>query len=262
MNPIFSKTHRVLIKVLLCVLLLQTTAVAQDTITEDEVAVEETIADTELDTSFLFSHIDASGIHAVQEREIPDSIIQKLLRDDAFWYANVNFKKKAEPKKDSNSFLERFLNQQWMRILLWFIIIAAFLGVLGWYFATTNIGLFRKRAAAVPSDKEEYTEQDIFEIDYNAAIAKAVSAQNFRLAIRLHYLQLLKTMAQKNIIQYKQDKTNSDYLMQLYRTDYYKPFFKLTRYFEYTWYGQVAVAPTAYNAISTDFVTFKNSMDF
>jgi hypothetical protein len=88
-----------------------------------------------------------------------------------------------------------------------------------------------------------------------------VALKNFRLAVRLQYLQTLVLLSGKGLLQYKEESTNSDYLMQVYATPYYGPFKKLTRHFEYVWYGQFEVGPDAYRNIETDFTTFKNSMD-
>ena len=57
--------------------------------------------------------------------------------------------------------------------------------------------------------------ENIFEINFQQEIDKAVQAGNYRLAVRLLFLRLLKNLAEKNIIQYQQDRTNFDYLMQL-----------------------------------------------
>ncbi len=61
-------------------------------------------------------------------------------------------------------------------------------------------------------------------------------------------------------MQYKEDLTNSAYEMQLRQSPYYGPFKKLTRHFEYTWYGQFPVSPEVFANIEIDFSTFKNSM--
>jgi hypothetical protein len=65
-------------------------------------------------------------------------------------------------------------------------------------------------------------------------------------------------MSEKGIIDYKQTRTNNDYVMQLYGTTYYKDFSKLTRHFEYTWYGQFPLSEEGFASMRNDFDTFKN----
>ena len=60
-------------------------------------------------------------------------------------------------------------------------------------------------------------------------------------------------MAERNIIRYKQDNTNLDYLSQLSTTTYYNDFFRITRNYEYSWYGHFDVNENAYHVIKKDF---------
>jgi hypothetical protein len=94
---------------------------------------------------------------------------------------------------------------------------------------------------------------NIFGINYQREIDKAVRDKDFRLAIRLMFLRLLKQLADKNIIHYKQDRTNLEYLQQLYTTNYYKDFFQATRNYEYSWYGKFPVSEEAFNKIRNEF---------
>jgi len=74
------------------------------------------------------------------------------------------------------------------------------------------------------------------------------------------FLRLLKDLSQKNIIQYAQGKTNFDYLMQLHPTKYYRDFFRITRNYEYSWYGQFDVTEDMYHIIQSDFSNFDRQL--
>jgi len=87
-----------------------------------------------------------------------------------------------------------------------------------------------------------------------------VTGGQYRLAVRLWYLRLLKELSNREIIQYKQDKTNLDYLMQVYNTGYYSRFFRLTRHFEYSWYGHFEVDRLTYDRIASEFLQFENEI--
>ena len=67
--------------------------------------------------------------------------------------------------------------------------------------------------------------------------------------------------SQKEIIQYKQDRTNFDYLMQVHATPYYSRFFRLTRHFEYSWYGHFEVDHETYLVIAEEFSRFENEIN-
>jgi hypothetical protein len=215
--------------------------------------------DKEEDTDTYFEVIDKARLQPVQERAVPDSVIRSLREDDAFWYANREFKK-PEAKTQTTSPLFSLLQQAWLRNLLWFLMAGAFVAVLIWYLTSLDIQLFRGKSATIKQVQEEALPDDIFSIQYESEIEKAVKGNNYRLAVRLLYLQLLTRMADKGVIQYKQDRTNSEYLVQLYNTAYYKDFFRLTRNFEYTWYGQFAITAPAYDVIRDDFSNFNQRL--
>jgi len=44
--------------------------------------------------------------------------------------------------------------------------------------------------------------------------------------------------------------------MQLQPTGYYNSFFKVTRSYEYSWYGQFDVQPATYQIVKNDFNQF------
>ena len=117
----------------------------------------------------------------------------------------------------------------------------------------------KKNVKTINAGEDEITE-DIFAINYQKEIDKAAAQGNYRLAIRLMFLRLLKNMSEKSIIRYKQDKTNLDYLLELHPTNYYTRFFRITRNYEYSWYGQFNVSEDAYKIIRNDFDQFDKEL--
>ena len=89
--------------------------------------------------------------------------------------------------------------------------------------------------------------ENIHEVDFATRLAEAEAAGNWRLAVRLGYLQLLKTLSDHGLINWQPDKTNHAYLAELppngsTRTD----FREITRQFEFVWYGELAVSGPLY----------------
>ena len=205
-----------------------------------------------------FTIITTTKGKEIKERTINDSALSKIKQDEAFWYANI---KPVRQQPDGKlPFWMHLISQDWFRLLIWLVIAGGFAAVLIWYLASLNVCLFKKTPPhlAAPSAPEEAA--DIYHIDYDREIANAVQQQNYRLAIRLHYLQLLKNLSQQNIIQYHSRATNADYIQQLAATHYYKDFFRLTRHFEYNWYGQINISSKVYAAVQHDFETFKQQL--
>jgi hypothetical protein len=192
-------------------------------------------------------------------RVVPDSVITAMKKEDAFWYANYNFKKKEAPQ--NSSLILKLVNLAWFRTLVWFLIIAGFTAVVIWYLISSNASIFRRAPYVITSATDDANTENIFEMNFESEINKTMAMGQYRLAVRLMFLRMLKNLSEKNIIQYKQDKTNFDYLMQVHATSYYKDFFRLTRNYEYTWYGKFDLSQEAFTIIKNDFETFDSKMN-
>lgn len=240
---------RVLKSWLLWVLVCTTAAQAQDTATIAR------------DNSAVFRADKIAAVTTWKERSVPDTTLKRLRSDDAFWYANANLKKKAAaPGKEAGSFWQKLFAQAWFYNLLWAIIIVSFVAVIVVFLLKSNISLFQKKAAVIRENNLSEPAEDIFSIDYDKALRDAVAANDLPAAIRFQYLHTLTVLCAKKLIHYSSEHTNADYLLQLQHTPYYGGFKKLTRHFEYAWYGKFAVTSPMYEAIAQDFATFKNSM--
>ena len=227
-----------------------------ETRTTVEVAPVETAEEEEADSQFLpLSMMDSLRL---QLRKVPDSVVTGLQKQDAFWYANATIEKAEEKKQDLN--YTPFSERPWFKTLLWLVIIVVFLAVVIFYLADSNFGLFRQNKKVKTREDPDMEEmpEDIFAINYQKEIDKAVMNGDYRLAVRLQYLRLLKNMAGKNMIRYQQDKTNLDYLMQLHHTGFYQDFFRITLHYEYSWYGRFTVSREAYRLITRDIEQFEN----
>ena len=208
---------------------------------------------------FYFDSIRPGAELNYVERKVPDSIIQKLKMDEAFWYVNGPVQKKAEQKREKEVSIN-WLKERWVRTTLWFLIIGLFAAVLVWYLSTLNIRLFRKSSAIIESSNDMSVAEDIFSIPYASQINSAIQAANYRQAVRLYYLQTLSLLSNKGLIQYQQDSTNSAYVMELFKTHYYKDFFQLTRSFEYTWYGKFELTAPQFGVLQKDFEIFYSQL--
>lgn len=210
---------------------------------------------------FLKKGEGAGDSLVIQQLKVPDSLVKKMQADDDFWYANAGIeqeKKKEDPGKDHS--YTPFGQRTWFQTLIWLIIIGGFAGFLMVYLTGSNVGLFRKANKMIATGEDEMITEDIFAINYQKEIDRAAAQGNYRLAVRLMFLRLLKNMSERNIIRYKQDKTNLDYLLQLQPTRYYNSFFRITRNYEYSWYGQFEVNEDAYRIIRSDFDHFDREL--
>ncbi|RSK45657.1 DUF4129 domain-containing protein [Hymenobacter perfusus] len=91
------------------------------------------------------------------------------------------------------------------------------------------------RRAALSYDAET---EDLHALDLDVLLTQAEEARNYRLAVRLGYLRVLRQLSDKGLIKWQPDKTNHDYLYELPTGPLPESFRELTRQFEYVWYGE------------------------
>ncbi len=226
------------------------TTVVTETNPDDEITVEEVTVRNSFD-----SLIENNAVVGV--RSLPDSLVKQFLADEDYWYASA-----APPKKKvktSSTTGKSFLNTTWFNNLFWIIVISTFIGLLVWYIATGNAGIWQKKAATIVKQEEE-EEEDIFALDFAHRIRQETDKGNYRMATRLWYLQTLKNLSDQNIINYTTGSTNSEYLAQMRQSGFYKTFFQLTRGFEYTWYGNFQLTPPTYQQIEKEFADLNRQL--
>ncbi len=96
--------------------------------------------------------------------------------------------------------------------------------------------VFRNEDA--PLEGFNLMEESIEEINFEQLINEALKDNNHRLATRYLYLKSLKTLANKGIIKWDYDKTNSDYLKEITKEDTKSLFEIVSKIYEYVWYGE------------------------
>jgi hypothetical protein len=197
-----------------------------------------------------------------QHRQAFDSTRYK--KDEAYWYMNYVPEKKKEVKEQvqNNARGPSFFDSKGFSIFLWVIVIGAFLGILVWFLQTNNLIQSRqnRKVNQQSSAAEEEMGDNIFEMKFPTMIERAKQSGNYALAIRLHYLQTIRSMNDKGLIQYKLDKTNMDYIFGLYNTAHYDSFFAITRMYEFAWYGEYPVDINQYEKIESKFNQFNQQI--
>ena len=80
---------------------------------------------------------------------------------------------------------------------------------------------------------------NIRDINPEELIKKALSIKEYRIAIRILYLKILRNLSDKNIINWKPEKTNREYLYEIKSNSIKEHFEKVIKIFEYIWYGNM-----------------------
>jgi hypothetical protein len=221
------------------------------------------------DTLYFLRKEDVNSIFdssVFKWRAVPDSITQGLKNNADFWYADKDIQEKKEQQQSASwaddffIWLAKILRNKSFRTFLWILIIVIFAAAVLWFLSKNQMNIWgaSKGPAIARAQKQEGDIEDIFTADLKAEIEKAEQNNDYRLAIRFHYLHLLKMFSQRQLIKYTPDATNMEYLTQLYQKSYYTTFLKVTGNYEYAWYGKIAVTQQQYNSVVNQFMQLYN----
>jgi hypothetical protein len=87
----------------------------------------------------------------------------------------------------------------------------------------------------------EDIERNLKHVDFEKLIKETLKSGDNRLAVRYYYLWILKKMSEKSIIDWNQEKTNSDYLYEIKSDALRKDFEYVSYLYNYIWYGEFEI---------------------
>ncbi|MEO1655900.1 MAG: DUF4129 domain-containing protein [Bacteroidota bacterium] len=111
--------------------------------------------------------------------------------------------------------------------------------------ATFIIWALMQRPEALPQAdnssllwEEEPNVKEIQVDAFKENLQKLLSEKDYRRALRVFYLLMLKLMDDKDLIEWKIEKTNADYLADLSEQEFISDFRQITLTYEKVWYGE------------------------
>jgi len=121
-----------------------------------------------------------------------------------------------------------------------------------------RLSLFAAEQQSLTAYKVE--SEDIHAIPFDTAINEALQQGNYRLAIRLSYLQNLKLLTDKELIDWRPNKTNTDYWREITSPSLQRSFKSVTNIFEYAWYGSHSVTRGDFETMKEELLQFKTQL--
>ena len=248
--------------VILALVLLHSVSVAQD----DSLTVDTVVKDYNYYGSAGVELFDAPpkptpqfDSSTVDEKFITQQDLQEYLSDKTFDYDRET--------PDQASLWEMFKRWFWSmveqffgtkvgakvgKVLMYVLIIIAI--------AIVNIILFRSKLGGLFGGKKSKTnlgftifDENIHELNFPELINSAEARSDYRHAIRLHYLWLLKRLSDDGVIQLKINKTNRDYRNEIQSPELQHSFSRASIIFEYVWYGNIQIDSSNYQSALQTF---------
>jgi len=109
------------------------------------------------------------------------------------------------------------------------------------------------RSKKIISENMPVFEEDINALDFEKIISEAVENENYRKAVRFLYIKFLKILSDTEQIEWKKEKTNKDYKREMKNSKFISEFSKLTKVYEYVWYGEFKIKQGFFYTVFEDF---------
>ena len=193
-----------------------------------------------------------------EERTLSSDVKEKYAGKDFEYKENEPVKEKDTTHSNSDllGFLVFFMSYIFPFLLGGFIIFVILKSVVGF-----DVRFWKPtKALKRTSEKLIYEDEDIYDVDLESLLQKAMHDKNFRLAIRYYYLMSLKGLSNKKIIEYHKDKTNSEYVFEIENSAMRSEFSYLSYVYTYVWYGEFPVDAQNFKAAQNKYQSFINSM--
>lgn len=134
-----------------------------------------------------------------------------------------------------------------------FIFLACILGLIVYLFIRYNpLGRYLKTSEE-PSVLMSTEEDIIRHKDIPLLIDHALRDKNYRLAVRYAYLLIIKKLTEADLIDYRFEKTNTDYIKELENEDVKEGFGQITRLYDFIWYGNFDIVEEDYKKAQSTF---------
>lgn len=137
--------------------------------------------------------------------------------------------------------------------ILPYVILAAILGFILWLFIKLNPAASALKEQRQPGIHFSEDEKILQREDISSLIQQALQQQNYRLAVRYHYLLVLKKMRDRGLIEYQFQKTNEEYLSEIEPLSLKNQFKNITHLYDFIWYGDFPVTESDFKKAETEF---------
>lgn len=194
---------------------------------------------------------------AVEVRQVPDSVVQRMQKDPEFRYANDSSywqKERAAEPGGFSRFLDTIARSAFLKVVLYIVLAIGIIFAIYQVMVANNFFIIsrkKRRRSTGEADAGDMTYENLDE-----RILEEVNSGNYRQAVRYMYLKTLKLLSDYNFITLHAKSTNQDYVRQMNNHRGLGQFRQLTRIYEYVWYGEFDPSDSQFEIIRSNFNKF------
>src|SRR5690554_4299742 len=118
----------------------------------------------------------------------------------------------------------------------------------------------QKIGAYIYDEDNEINPETIQKSKLEIDLDQAIAAEDYRTAIRIYYIMLLKALIERNWIKWAKRKTNSHYSIEMSTQEEATNFNKAVLMYEWSWYGKNLPNKATFERFSTFYSDFLNRL--
>lgn len=107
----------------------------------------------------------------------------------------------------------------------------------------------------------EWNPEVISKTELELRLEAAMEREDYRECVRIYFTFILKELIRKNWIQWKKDKTNYDYVLEMRRREGAHHFNECVRVYDLVWYGEYFIDREIYELLQPGLEAYYKSLD-
>ena len=208
-----------------------------------------------------------SAKESFEIRQPTDEVINAYKNDSKYQYGEV--------RASADSLFWNIVNWIWSQIrrllsnptvrdileIIFYVTIGIVVIALINQFLKGNISSAFSRTSSKKSIALDFTEKHIDEVDLDKLLKEAIANKSYEKAVALLYHKALQQLSQTELITWKADKTNHDYLYELASHPSRSSFSDLMHYYEYVEYGDFSIREDDFSKIHSTYNSFNSNLE-
>lgn len=184
---------------------------------------------------------DLSKVTEYQQDGRYDYNSQLTIQDPGWWDLLIRWIGKGLSAVFGNKFARTYAEPVLIGIFVIFVLLLIFFI----YKKRPELFLRNKK----PKLEHRIEEETIYDVDFEDEIANSLRVNDYKLAIRLTYLQTLRFLNDQSYLNWQPYKTPTEYIYEMKKTDSKPEFRQLTNHFLRIRYGNFSATRETYDAV-------------
>jgi hypothetical protein len=164
------------------------------------------------------------------------------------------------PRSSSNYSAPNFGNLSWLGYLLLIVFGLGLVYLIYYLFVNTE-----RKGSRIKIGVDEFNIEDVNPIEIpltelQRLLQEAIDRKDFRGAVRIYFIFIVRDLAEKKHIKWEKEKTNFHYLREMSGKNEFHDFNVSVSYFEIIWYGKRELDADKFEQVKPNFTRFLDKL--